>query len=125
MPQPLRLLPAAMSILALGACPRANGADPPKGPVGGPAAAAAKPPAAKTEAPSPGEAAVRQAIEKYVAAMNAGDFKAVAAMWTPEGDLADSAGRLFQARKVIQEHFAKQFGGPERPKLSVDVTSVR
>ena len=94
-----------------------------------PPAAAPKPAAGATPKSAAGtndaQQAVRQAIKAYVDAINAGDFKAVARFWTADGDYADPTGRVFTARKVIEEELAKRFAGPGHPKLSVDVAAVR
>jgi uncharacterized protein (TIGR02246 family) len=71
------------------------------------------------------EDAVRQAIRNYVEALNSGDFKSVAASWTIDGDYADPGGQVFKARKVIEEELAKRFGSTKRPKLTVEIASLR
>jgi uncharacterized protein (TIGR02246 family) len=45
-------------------------------------------------------AAIRQASQQYVAAVNRGDGECAAALWTPQGDLIDTHGRSTKGREL-------------------------
>jgi uncharacterized protein (TIGR02246 family) len=81
--------------------------------------------AAEPPAMSPDELAVRENAGRYAEAFNAGDAKALAAMWAPEAVYVDSdTGTELKGRAAIEAHFTAQLAGP-RPTIAVDVTSVR
>jgi uncharacterized protein (TIGR02246 family) len=68
-------------------------------------AAAATPPSTtppSTAAPSADEAAIRAAVDSYVAAYNRGDAKAVAQHWSESGEWLSPSGQRFQGRQAIQ-----------------------
>ena len=64
----------------------------------------AKPPKEHHEA-----SAIRAGEVAFVRAFNRGDAKAVAALWTPDGSLADDQGRLFKGRRAIEDEYAAFF----------------
>lgn len=80
-----------------------------------------------TEVKQAETAEVRRAAEEYIAALHAGDGKALAAMWTANGDFVDSSGRVTKGRSLAaQVGKAKQ---PEsdtsRSEQSITVDSIR
>lgn len=72
--------------------------------------------------PAPGKG---QRAKEFVAAFEAGDAKALAGFWTPDGDYTDQSGRQFKGRAAIQKMYEKAFAGRKGMKLAVTVTSVR
>ncbi len=75
----------------------------------------------KKPADNSDEAAIRAAEQAFVQAFNRGDARAVAALWTPHGSLADDQGRRFEGRKAIEDEYAKFFR--EHPGAKIEVAS--
>lgn len=75
--------------------------------------------------PDPREAAIHKTAEAFVEAFQKGDAKAVAALWTPDGDYVDENGRVLTGRKAIEDSFAELFAGNKGLKLQIDVASLR
>jgi uncharacterized protein (TIGR02246 family) len=71
------------------------------------------------------EAAIRTNIEKFVKAYNAGDAKAVAALFTPDGEVHDKAGNEAEGREAIEKTFAKIFKDMPEKNLEVFIESIR
>src|SRR5215212_1788242 len=67
------------------------------------AAPAAAQPAADHSAD---ETAIRAHIEQFVKAYNAADAKAVAALFTPDGQIEDKEGDITEGREAIAQTFA-------------------
>src|SRR5262249_52669870 len=65
------------------------------------------------------EAAIRANIDAFVKAYNAGDAKAVAALFTPDAQAEDKDGGVTEGRDAIQQVFADLFA--ENPKLKTEV----
>ncbi len=61
----------------------------------------------------------------FVAAFQAGDAKAVAAFWTPDGDYVDQAGKHTKGRAAIETLYAGVFAANKGAKLAVTVTAAR
>ena len=64
-------------------------------------------------------AAISSSAEAYVAAFNRGDAKALAELWTPEGELVTESGERIQGNASIQEHFTKFFSANKGLKLAL------
>src|SRR5262245_13909676 len=60
------------------------------------------------------EAAIRASIAAFTKAYNAGDAKAVAAQFTPDGQIVDKEGNTTEGREAIAETFKELF--KENPK---------
>ena len=71
------------------------------------------------------EAAIRKAVESYVAAFNQGDARSVAASWREDGELVTPAGEVFQGREAIQGGFETYFAENQGVQLEVEVASIR
>jgi uncharacterized protein (TIGR02246 family) len=71
------------------------------------------------------EAAIRANIDKFVKAYNAGDAKAVAALFTPDGHAVDKDGDDAEGREAIQQTFADLFAAMPKKKLDVSVESIQ
>src|SRR5262249_2582819 len=71
----------------------------------------------------------REAIEKssreFVAAFNKGDARAVAALYTEQGECHEASGEVFRGRDAIEKAFAGFF--KENPKVKIEalLDSVR
>jgi uncharacterized protein (TIGR02246 family) len=70
------------------------------------------------------EAAIRANIAQFVKAYNAGDAKAVAALFTPDGKAVDDDGNESEGREQIERDFAKVFAANPKKHIEVDVESI-
>src|SRR5262245_35135206 len=71
------------------------------------------------------EAAIRANIAQFVKAYNAKDAKAVAALFTPDGQIEGKEGDVTEGREAIAEAFADLFEEMPKRKLEVFVESIR
>src|SRR5262249_35794494 len=71
----------------------------------------------------------REAITKtardFAEAFNQGDAKAIAAMWTENGESREASGRTFLGRAAIEKAYAEFFKANKGTKIEVLVKSVR
>ena len=70
-------------------------------------------------------AAIRAESEAFVAAFNKGDAKAVAALWTEDGEYIDDTGRRFAGREAIEKGYAEYFAGNPNTKIQITIDSLR
>ncbi len=71
------------------------------------------------------EAAIRQAVESYVAAFNGADAKALAAMWSPEAVYTNPlSGVQVVGREAIEQQFAGIFAESKGAKLEAITHSI-
>ncbi|MBM4067511.1 MAG: SgcJ/EcaC family oxidoreductase [Planctomycetes bacterium] len=75
--------------------------------------------------PKAEEKAVRQTAAAYARAFNAGDAKAIAALWTADGELVDEAGKEFRGRKTIEKEFAAMFATSKGLTAEIAVLAIR
>jgi len=66
-------------------------------------------PAAEKSSAQADEAAIRAAIDSYVAAYNRGDAKAVAALWSESGEWISPSGQRFRGRQAIEKEMQSLF----------------
>lgn len=71
------------------------------------------------------EAAIRAESQAFVAAFNKGDAKAVAALWTADGEYVDATGKVFAGCKVIEEEYATFFKENPGHKIGLIVDSIK
>jgi uncharacterized protein (TIGR02246 family) len=71
------------------------------------------------------ETAIRANIEAFVKAYNAGDVKAIAALFTPDGQLEDKDGDQTEGREAIAKVFANIFKENPKKQIKVSVDSIR
>jgi uncharacterized protein (TIGR02246 family) len=69
---------------------------------------------------SPDVAAVRKTAEAFAQAFNKGDARAVAALWTKEGEYVGAGGEPVRGREALEKAYAEFF--KKNPKASVEVT---
>ena len=63
-----------------------------------------------SEAPTDAQQlAIRQNIDSYIQAFNAGDAKQLAAHWTEDGELTTEAGTTYQGRQAMEDAFTEYF----------------
>ena len=65
------------------------------------------------------EAAIRAAVESYVAAYNRGDAKAVAAHWSDSGEWISPSGQRFQGRQAIEKEMQTLFAENKGVRIEV------
>ena len=70
-------------------------------------------------------ATIRAESEAFVAAFNKRDAKAVAALWTEDGEYIDDTGRRFIGRDAIEEGYSEFFSNSPRVTLRVLIDSLR
>jgi uncharacterized protein (TIGR02246 family) len=72
------------------------------------------------------QAAIRKAVESYVAAFNQGDAKALAAMWSPEAVYTNPlSGEQVVGREAIEAQFAAIFAEAKGAKLEAKTDSIQ
>jgi uncharacterized protein (TIGR02246 family) len=71
------------------------------------------------------ETDIRANIAKFVSAYNAGDAKAVAALFTPDGQIEDKEGDISEGRDAIEKTFAGLFADSPKKRIDVFVDSIR
>src|SRR5262245_53131214 len=82
-------------------------------------------PAAAGPARPEDEKAIRAAGAAFAKAFQAGDAKAVAALFTPEADYVDEDGQMFRGRAAIEKEFATAFLKQKGMTLESTVDSLR
>lgn len=94
---------------------------------GPPDAVDEKPPAPAAQLPeSPADlAAIHAASDAFVDAFNKGDAKAVAALWTEDGDYIDESGNAFAGRDAIEKVYADFFADNPDARIRIAIDSVR
>jgi uncharacterized protein (TIGR02246 family) len=82
-------------------------------------------PRAANPARAEDEKAIRKITEAFTNAFNAGDAKAVATLWAPEGELADVHGEVFRGRDAIEKMYGLQFSNAKGSKIKIAIDSIR
>ena len=89
---------------------------------------AAAPPAAAQKADEDRPAdrdAVRKALDEFCTAFQKGDGKAVAALWTAEGEYVGDDGTAIRGRAALEKDYAKFFAKNPDNRLEVEVETLR
>ena len=89
---------------------------------------AAAPPAAAQKADEDRPAdrdAVRKALDEFCTAFQTGDGKAVAALWTAEGEYVGDDGTAIRGRAALEKDYAKFFAKNPDNRLEVEVETLR
>ena len=69
--------------------------------------------------------AILQSARDFSAAFEKGDAKAVAVLWTKEGEYESDDGTILRGRTAIEEAFAAHFKGRPAGKTEIQVESIR
>jgi len=71
--------------------------------------------------------AIQDAGQAYKIALERGDGKALAALWTPDGDIVDAVGNVMKGRDTVSvlEPAAEGDAKPGRPEIAVRETKLR
>ncbi|MDD5556564.1 MAG: SgcJ/EcaC family oxidoreductase [bacterium] len=81
---------------------------------------------AETDRQAADEAAIRKAVEAYVAAFNKGDAKALAALWSPAAVYTNPrSGVEVVGREAIEKEFAAVLAGAEGATLEAKTDSIQ
>ncbi|QDU26882.1 SnoaL-like domain protein [Anatilimnocola aggregata] len=70
-------------------------------------------------------AAIRAESSTFVTAFNKRDAKAVAALFTEDGQYIDDAGRKFSGRAAIEKEYAEHFAQNPTAKITILIDSLR
>src|SRR5262245_10519705 len=70
-------------------------------------------------------AAIRESSRAFVEAFDKRDAKAVAALWTEDGDFTDDSGRVFSGRSAIEREYAAFFAAHPGVKLKLTIDSLK
>lgn len=74
---------------------------------------------------SPDQQAIKQTAEAFVAAFNKGDAKAVAALWTENGEMSVDGQTTTTGRAEIQSSYTEFFKTNSGVQISVHIDSMR
>ena len=70
-------------------------------------------------------AAIRAESRAFVAAFNKRDAKAIAALWTVDGEYVDDGGRAFSGRDAIEKGYAQFFADSPKTEMRIMIDSLR
>lgn len=70
-------------------------------------------------------AAIRESSQAFAAAFNKKDAKAIAALWTEDGDYTDDLGRKFVGRDAIAKGYGEFFSQNSGVKIRIVIDSLR
>ena len=71
------------------------------------------------------EKAIKQVAETFTRAFNAGDAKAVAALYTDDAELIDEYGERIQGRPAIQDFYSALFNERKGATIEISLASLR
>ena len=78
---------------------------------------------AKT-AEQPDEAAIRRVVDAFTKAYNAGDSKAIGALFSPDAEIISEDGTAQQGREMIEAEFSNVFKDHPKSRIEVEVKSI-
>jgi uncharacterized protein (TIGR02246 family) len=91
-------------------------------PVAAPVAGAAEDKAKDREAD---KAAIKKALDEFAAAFKKGDGKAVAALWTTEGEYISDDGTTFNGRAALEKAYTEFFSKNPDNLMDVEIDSIK
>lgn len=71
------------------------------------------------------EAAIRANVEAFAKAYNAGDAKAIGALFIPDGQVVNEDGQTSEGREAITRVFADIFADTPKTQIAVTIDSIR
>ncbi len=84
---------------------------------------------AETAPPRPAtetdEKAIRATADAFVKAFNAGDAKAIGALWAPDAEYTDESGQSIHGRAAIENEYADLFKEHPGATMTVTIESIR
>jgi uncharacterized protein (TIGR02246 family) len=92
-----------------------------------PAQDAPSPPSASSSEPEIEQTikSLGQAAERFVAAFNGRDAAAVAALFTPDGEIVGINGDVLNGRREIEDYHLALFARQTAPRIALEATAVR
>lgn len=82
-------------------------------------------PTAETAGRADDEKAIRATVASFAEAFQKGDAKAIAALFTEDGEAVDADGGTIQGRAAIAEHYGARFAASPGDKLETTVEAIR
>jgi uncharacterized protein (TIGR02246 family) len=79
----------------------------------------------KTAGSETDEKAIRAAADEFVKSFNAGDAKAIGALWAEDAEYTDESGDTTQGRAAIQKEYADAFKEHPGAVMTVKIESLR
>jgi uncharacterized protein (TIGR02246 family) len=79
----------------------------------------------QNEKRKPDEAAIRNQSAAFLRALEKGDARAVASLWTEEGEYVTDEGTTFRGRPAIEKAYAEAFGKSRGLKIDGKIESIR
>ena len=70
------------------------------------------------------EKAIRAAVDSFVASFAKGDAKAVAALFTEQGEAIDTAGEAIRGREALEAHYAERFEANSGDKIETTIELI-
>jgi uncharacterized protein (TIGR02246 family) len=71
------------------------------------------------------EKAIRLEVGAFAKASNAHDAKALAALFTPDGEIVNQQGHVLAGREAIEQTFAANFEANPKLRINISVQSIR
>lgn len=71
------------------------------------------------------EAAIRQSAKDFAAAFDKGDAKAIAALWTEDGEFIDEAGTRTVGRAAIEQRYTEFFATNSGATIEIVIDALR
>ncbi len=68
---------------------------------------------------------IERTVQRYIAAFNQGDAKALAEFWTATGEYVGSDGERFEGRDAIEKQYATFFAANSGAQLHIKTDSIR
>ena len=92
-------------------------------------AASAEPPKVAQATPAPNgraedEKAIRAGVDAFVGSFAKGDAKAIAAMFTEQGEAIDVGGEAIRGREALEAHYAERFQANPGEKLEATIELI-
>jgi len=79
----------------------------------------------KRDAGNPAESEIRATADAFVKAFNAGDAKAIGALWAPNAEYTDESGQSILGRVAIEKEYAAVFKQRLGAVMTVKIESIR
>ena len=70
------------------------------------------------------ERAIREAIDTFARSVEKGDAKAIAGLFTEDGEAVNAEGGTIQGRSALEEHYAARIAGSPGDKLVITVEAI-
>jgi uncharacterized protein (TIGR02246 family) len=82
-------------------------------------------PSADSAGRSEDEKAVRAAVASFTLALQKGDAKTIASLFTEDGEAVDAEGGTIQGREAIAEHYAARFATSPGDKMETTIETIK